>query len=164
MSTPNPSTRKLNIRWIILGLVLLLVGLFIFQLFGPNRRIIVSKETTFITEPLGEDGLPDYTAYIVKQSSEGVTPENNAAVLTWQALWPGELKREHWQLMADALGLQEIPSEQDSLVSVYDHSIREEIAFWLVEQYSASLSERRKPISSRLKLGKIRCVINWLRQ
>jgi len=135
------SRRKLRVSWIIAGAALLIFAWFVIQLFGPNRRIIVSKETTFITEPLGEEGLPDFSAYILKESSEGVTPENNAAVLTWQALWPGDLAQEYWLPMANALGLKKIPSAQDSLVRVHDRSVREEIAFWLVEQFSESLDD-----------------------
>ena len=83
---------KTRARWIFAGLVLLVLIWFLFQLFGPQGGIVVSKETTFITEPLGEDGLPDYGAFLLNRASEGVAPQNNAAVLTWQAMWPGELE------------------------------------------------------------------------
>lgn len=46
----------------------------------------ISKETTHITEPLTETGLVDYTAYLNREMSKGVTPETNAAVLYWQAI------------------------------------------------------------------------------
>ncbi|MCA9230158.1 MAG: hypothetical protein KDA57_05880 [Planctomycetales bacterium] len=130
---------KTRARWIFAGLVLLVLIWFLFQLFGPQGGIVVSKETTFITEPLGEDGLPDYGAFLLNRASEGVTPQNNAAVLTWQAMWPGELEQEHWLPMADALGLKTIPSAEDSLVRPYDQSVRKEIARWLTEQFSKTL-------------------------
>lgn len=56
---------------------------------AESLGIVVSPETTIITEPLMADGLPDYEAYLLKKLSEGVTPENNAAVPLLKAVWPG---------------------------------------------------------------------------
>jgi hypothetical protein len=50
--------------------------------------IHIYKETTYITEPLQADGYPDYCKALNRQYSEGVTPDNNAAVLLWQAIGP----------------------------------------------------------------------------
>jgi len=141
-SDARRSGDKIRARWIFGGLVLLGAAWFVFQLFGPGNAIIVSKETTFITAPLGEDGLPDFKTYLLEHDSEGVTPENNAAVLIWQAMWPGELAQEHWLPMAHALGLKEIPSGQHSLVPMYDQSVRQEIAVWLAERFSSELDDQ----------------------
>lgn len=46
----------------------------------PPVRVTISKETTWITAPLREDGYPDYVRYLNEKLSEGVTPENNAIV------------------------------------------------------------------------------------
>jgi hypothetical protein len=48
--------------------------------------VVLSKETTYITEPLRKDGTPDYLAALNRRSSNGVTPDNNAAVLFWRAM------------------------------------------------------------------------------
>lgn len=48
--------------------------------------VTISEETTVLTEPLDEDGYVDYLAAVNKRLSEGVTPENNAAVLLRTAL------------------------------------------------------------------------------
>ena len=55
-------------------------------------KITVSKETTWITEPLNADGTPNYVAAVNSLYGQGVTPENNAAVVLLQALGPGMLK------------------------------------------------------------------------
>ena len=92
MSTDVPFTppkKKPNVLWWIAGLFLLLLLWFFFQLFGPSPPIIVSPSTTYITEPLSKGGLPDYEQYVLEMYRKGVTPENNAAVLIWPALWPG---------------------------------------------------------------------------
>ena len=41
----------------------------------------ISRETTFVTEPVGDDGYIDYFAALNQTASAGVTVENNAAVL-----------------------------------------------------------------------------------
>ena len=54
-------------------------------------KITVSKETTYILEPLRPDGYVDYIAAINRRCSEGVTPENNAAVPFCRALGPKKI-------------------------------------------------------------------------
>jgi len=137
---PVVAPRKLSLLWILAALVLLCLGWFFLQLFGLKGRIVVSKETTFITEPLGPDGLPDFSAYILERDGAGVTPENNAAVLIWQATWPGDLDPKHWLLIAEALGMEEVPSGQDSLVGVYERAVRTQVGADLTEQFSSTLT------------------------
>jgi hypothetical protein len=57
----------------------------------PKLKITISKETTYIAEPLRPDGYPDYVAAIDRRMSEGVTLENNAAVLLQTAFGPSEI-------------------------------------------------------------------------
>src|SRR5438046_1013453 len=58
---------------------------------GEKPKITISMETTYITEPLRPDGYPDYVAALNQRASEGVTPENNAAVLLQRAFGPSEI-------------------------------------------------------------------------
>ena len=141
MQEPKPPRRKLRVLWILAAFVLLFGVWFCYQLFGPNPAIVVSKETTFITEPLGEDGLPNYEAYLLQQGSEGVTPENNAAVLIWQAMWPGELEQQHWLLICNALGMEKVPSTKEALVAPYDETVRDKIAMELAERFTEQASK-----------------------
>lgn len=151
MAAESSKRFKVKPLWVASLLILSCVGLFFFQLFGPDPAIIVSKETTYITEPLGEDGLPDYEAFWVQQASEGVTPENNAAVLIWQALWPGDLDQEHWLLLCDALGMPEVPSQDESLVEVYSKQVRQRIAMWLAEQHAMPEGMEEEQWNQRLR-------------
>ena len=50
--------------------------------------VTISKETTYITEPLRPDGYPDYLAALNQLASKGVTPEDNAVVILVQAFGP----------------------------------------------------------------------------
>jgi type II secretory pathway pseudopilin PulG len=51
-------------------------------------KFTISKETTYVTEPLNKDGYPDYARALNQRLRQGVTPKNNANVLIWQALGP----------------------------------------------------------------------------
>jgi len=80
IATKTKTGRKLRLAWLF-GLMLLLgIVWFVLQLVLPGPKIIVSRQTTYLTQPLADDGLPDFEAYLYKQESEGATFENNAAV------------------------------------------------------------------------------------
>jgi hypothetical protein len=51
----------------------------------PKPKITVSKETTYITEPLRADGVPDYVGAL-NEPLKAIKPEDNAAVLLVQAI------------------------------------------------------------------------------
>jgi len=73
--------KKRNLSWWWFLLVpLLLFGMFLMQAFGPSPEIELGKETTFITEPLLNNGMPDYSGYLIQKANAGVTPENNAEI------------------------------------------------------------------------------------
>lgn len=55
----------------------------------PSGLVAPSRRTTYITEPLRADGSVDYLAALNQRCSQGVTPEDNASVLIWQAIGPG---------------------------------------------------------------------------
>jgi hypothetical protein len=136
MSTNTPFTppkKKPSIFWWIGGAFVVLLMLFVFQLFGPSPGIIVSPQTTRITSPLRPDGLPDFEQHVLDQMRAGVTPENNAAALLWPALWPGELDPPQYAPIAAELGLDSVPSPADAVVPVHKH-----IQSWVASQPPAS--------------------------
>ena len=101
----SPNTRHL-VRWVVLPALVCILLAFRFVWPVTNRLpVTISKETTYITEPLRADGYPDYVAALNQRMSEGVTPENNAAVLFWQAMGPGEIKPEHRETYFQLLGM-----------------------------------------------------------
>ncbi len=53
-----------------------------------NPFVSPSRETTFFTKPLDENGDVDYLAAINEKFFEGVTPENNAMVKFLEVIWP----------------------------------------------------------------------------
>jgi hypothetical protein len=104
-------------RWAIAAIVLLLLLLFMFFPSGP--LITISKETTYITEPLRPDGTVDYVAALNQHYGEGVTPENNAAVLFWQAAGPKAIPPELREAFFKKLGIAPLPEAGDYYVDRY---------------------------------------------
>jgi hypothetical protein len=136
----KPPRKKHSVLWLIGGLFFLLLVFFFFQLFGPNPRIVVSKQTTFITEPLGPDGLPDYEQHVLNRLRDGVTPENNAVALLWQALFPADVDPKFHAAVAAELGLDDVPLESEALASYYSETMRRRLVEFLsqVDQANAN--------------------------
>jgi hypothetical protein len=126
-----PPRKKRSVLWWIAGLFLLLVVFFVYQLFGPNPRIVVSKQTTFITEPLGPNGLPDYEQYVLNMLRDGVTSENNAVTLMWPAIFPADVDPKFHAAVAAELGLDEIPTETEALASYHSAEMERRLVEFL---------------------------------
>jgi hypothetical protein len=74
-------------RWWPAMLVVFL-ALLVYAAWPGSSTFTISKETTYITEPIDADGFVDYPTALNQRMSQGITPENNANVLIWQALGP----------------------------------------------------------------------------
>jgi len=86
----------------------------------PQSLITISKETTYLTEPLTKDGYVNYLKALNQRMSEGVTPENNAAVLFWKAFGSKPVEESVRHEFFDMLGIP-APSEQgDYFITLYD--------------------------------------------
>jgi hypothetical protein len=102
---------------LILGFLALLVALLVYAAWPGRVTITVSPETTVVTGPLDQHGFVDYQTPLNEQLSEGVTPENNANVLIWQALGPhperSTMPPEYFQW----LSIESPPENGDYLVN-----------------------------------------------
>lgn len=108
--------------------LLLALGWFLYQLFGPNSKVRLGPKTTYITEPLAEDGLPNYVLALDQLQREGVTPENNGALPFWRAMGPGEeMTLADFKLLCDALGLEEVDTNAFLSVPEEDDTLLEEL-------------------------------------
>src|SRR5690606_34800765 len=104
-----PRAKRL-LSWLLTALFVLLAWLMIaYRLPGP--AIVVSRETTFLTDPLHADGLPDYTRQLLDKEREGVTPANNGAIPFLQARWPAGLDEADYRPLCNELGM-EIPNQR----------------------------------------------------
>jgi hypothetical protein len=82
----------------------------------PKPEIRISRETTYVTGPLREDGYVDYVAAMNDLCSRGVTPENNAAVPLWQAVGPKSLDVGIRKRYFELIGIPELPEHGDYLL------------------------------------------------
>ena len=131
-STPSPRKRLKIFLWLAAA-TLLLLAWFCWQLFGPNPPLRISKETTFITTPLGPDGLPDYFEYLRRISRRDVTPENNAAVLIWQALGPKGVPVDQREEFFSEMGMHVPPEEGDYFRAPHDRELLDAGVHWLTD-------------------------------
>jgi hypothetical protein len=136
-SAPRKRTRIL--RWLAAA-VLLFIAWFCWQLFGPSAPIIISKETTYITEPLRPDGLPDYVSYLRDRLRDGVTNDNNAAVLMWQAYGPGQdcssIKPADWERIVQELNLPAVDPVK-YVVEPDNQVLAERVEQWIIAHDAA---------------------------
>jgi len=91
----------------------------------PRRVLVtISKETTYITEPLRPDGYVDYLGALNRRFSEGVTPENNAAVPFLKAMWPADIKPERRGEYCALLGVPRLADDGDYYLTVDKYAKR----------------------------------------
>lgn len=90
----------------------------------PRVLVTISKETTYITEPLRKDGYLDYVAALNQRASQGVTPENNAAVLFWKAVGPGEINKADREKYFQMLGIPPLPEKGEYFIDLDEYVSR----------------------------------------
>ncbi|MGB8854773.1 MAG: hypothetical protein WCC69_14560 [Pirellulales bacterium] len=101
-----------DLRWITGCVVAIGLGWLAWNLFGPEPPIRVSRETTFITEPLAADGLPDYLAAVLAVIGPAPPAEENAAAGLLQTLWPLGIAGGDQPAVCKALGIPNEPPAQ----------------------------------------------------
>ncbi|HEX4414866.1 MAG TPA: hypothetical protein VH107_14625, partial [Lacipirellulaceae bacterium] len=111
-----------------------LLLLILSRIISPQPPIVIAHDTTYITQPLRPNGLPDYEEYLLDLDRQGVTPDNNAAVLLWRALWPHYLDPPQYDAMRTELGLNEIPANHDRLELLYSKENEKRVNDWLRKQ------------------------------
>ncbi len=84
----------------------------------PHVYMTISKQTTYITEPLRKDGYVNYVAALNQRFRAGVTPENNAAVPVLKAMGPGEIGPKYRDEYFRLLDIQPLPEKGDYYVRV----------------------------------------------
>lgn len=98
----------------------------------PFTKVRLGPETTYISAPLAEDGLPNYALAIIEQQRQGVTRENNGARLLWQAMGPANVKGEAFKLLCEELDVD--PPQAPYLVRIDDKPFRQRVDDWIASQ------------------------------
>ncbi|HEY3393497.1 MAG TPA: hypothetical protein VGK58_12375 [Lacipirellulaceae bacterium] len=135
----SPTRKKPRVEWWLGSLVVLFPALAMFQQGAPP--IILSRETTFVTEPLKADGLPDYEKYALAVYRANIVPENNAAVLLWTAMWPGEIEPADYSRFCRELGLVEVPDAATACQPLYGDDNRRHVLKWLHSRGNANATQ-----------------------
>ena len=81
---------RLVVRRIVVT-VSLVGGIFLavenlWAILRPAPQLQISPSTTWITEPLAADGLPDYFQAVMDLEPRGIPPETNAAAAVWEVI------------------------------------------------------------------------------
>ncbi|MCH8830242.1 MAG: hypothetical protein IID45_11760, partial [Planctomycetes bacterium] len=90
------------------------------QINGAAAKITVSKATTFVTGPLNKDGSVDFAAALNRIHSRGVTANNNANVLIWQAFGPQPKNATMPAKFFKLMGMKQPPEKGDYLIDLTD--------------------------------------------
>src|SRR5262245_5535318 len=100
---------------------IVLTVLLIFAAWPGRSTYTVSEQTTVVTDHVDPQGLVDYPTALNERMSKGITPENNAKVLIWQALGPhperGTMPPEYFKW----LGIAQPPEQGEYFVGWYDY-------------------------------------------
>jgi hypothetical protein len=73
---------------------------------NPHPWIPIGKETTRVTGPVGDDGYIEHLAAMNAAASEGVTAENNAAVLLLRAIDLSSIPASDRERLCKTLGIE----------------------------------------------------------
>lgn len=166
---PLPRRKPRVLRYIFAAFFLLF-ALFTYQLLGPNPPIRVSKQTTYITTPLLPSGLPDYRKYIHDKLSAGATPNNNAAVLLWQALGASDLGASEQAIISQELGVT-LPFPTAEMEPQFGDRNRRLVADFLTKLHNQPFAERDDAVYTAIDAamsapwtsGQLPPMADWLR-
>ncbi|WP_425395802.1 hypothetical protein [Aeoliella sp.] len=104
-------------------------------------KITVSKETTYITEPLDEDGLPDYRrAWLERLRKRKVPAEQNGAVDYWQTVGLEMVDEKYRQAFCDELGMP-MPPEEGVLEMVDGAAMSRAMSIWYLRRKGYDVDE-----------------------
>lgn len=142
--TARPKTSRLR-RWLRRGLIGCAVLTIVVVAVGwalwhndQQVQVTISPETTWIVEPLRDDGYVDYVAALNEIASQGVTPQNNAAVLFCRAMGPKDIEKSTSGEFYKLLGIEPLAAEGDYFVSFDDVIEAQHPEIGIVEQETLS--------------------------
>ena len=101
--------------WGLVGLLIAAAGI-TYWLWPRTYELTVSRETTVLLGPLNPDGTVNYVAAMNQMYGEGVTPENNAAVLLIQAAGPDMFRGGRPRGVLKELGIEALPKSGNYFV------------------------------------------------
>ncbi len=99
----------LDLWWIFAAVVAITIAMLVAGLYGPDPPIRVSRETTYITEPLADDGLPDYHAAWMAMVEPAPASEENIVTAVMQQFRLTERTHPDVRAVRTAMGIPADP-------------------------------------------------------
>jgi hypothetical protein len=134
--------------WIIAAF--LIVGILAYGLFravGLSGRILISPQTTFITSPLAEDGLPDYVQAALDRLHLDISADDNAAAFLWQVVDDTRVDSGDIEALFQELGIERAATRK--LVFVDSPQSLDALLDWLASsEPTASRDDAVKIVTS----------------
>jgi hypothetical protein len=132
------------------------------QTSQQGEAIRIGKDTTVLSEPLRGDGTIDYVRAINARQSDGVTPQNNAAIPLIQAVGPDIYPEPARPAAFEQLGVEVPPAKGNYIVDwsacVWDHEFK---AGHLDVMPTAKFDEFPSPDPEMLKLDSTASTRLW---
>jgi hypothetical protein len=143
---PRSSFLRRTIYFVCVVLILIALDM----LWAQSRRTIHPRyDTTRIVEPTMPDGSIDYLAAIENYFSRGVTPENNAVPLIFEALGRDALpKTQPPDGITSRLGMPHLPEKGDYFVTYQDFSKQKTGKAESLDTDATDLPNARDPVSN----------------
>ena len=109
--------RRWPVRRIVAAVAVLSFILWRVSVLFVGSKLEIGPETTFVNGPLTADGRIDYETALHERLSEGVTPDNNAAVLIDRAFGPTVISPPLRVRYFERLGIEPLPEQGDYVVT-----------------------------------------------
>jgi hypothetical protein len=123
-------------------------------------KITVAKDVTFFTGPLDKDGYVDYVAALNKHYSKGVTPQNNAVVLMYQAFGPKPEGTVQPDKFFQLLGMKRPPANGNYFKSMSDFYPR--TPAFVAGVWAQFLKEQGRSSEGPWKADELKIVASWI--
>ncbi|MBC8116091.1 MAG: hypothetical protein H7062_17015, partial [Candidatus Saccharimonas sp.] len=109
--------RRWPVRRIVGAVAVLSFILWRVSVLFVGSKLEIGPETTFVNGPLTADGRIDYETALHERFSQGITPDNNAAVLINRAFGPAVISPPLRARYFERLGIEQLPERGDYVVN-----------------------------------------------
>ncbi len=126
-------------------------------------KFTISKETTYVTEPLTKAGYPDFAAALNQRHSRDVTADNNANVLLWRAHGPHPEKATMPPEFFKLMGIEAPPEDGEYYVHIFEYLTERKGLKRDEEEFKTIFGHWEKAMDRPWKSAEFPEVAEWLR-
>ncbi len=141
--------------------ILCLYSLPFATILADDPLITVSKETTFVIEPVNEDGFVDLVTAINAEMSKGITTETNAAALIYPALGPTPNGKQMSKRFFEELGVP-FPAEDGNYFQMLPSYLKENGFSDLLDDWDRMLDNQGMAMERPWKRDEFPDIAAWI--